>query len=113
MLVTGASSGIGQSVAKEFARTSPKSLKLVLTARREDKLKELAAEIQKESGDGVKVLPVRMDVSKPEEVKRFHGDLPADFKDIDILVNNAGLVKALQRRRTFFPKTLMLCSQPM
>jgi 3-hydroxy acid dehydrogenase / malonic semialdehyde reductase len=97
VLVTGASSGIGQSVAKEFARTSPKSLKLVLTARREDKLKELATEIKKEVGDGVRVLPVQLDVSKPEEVKRFHGDLPDEFKDIDVLVNNAGLVKGVAK----------------
>merc|ERR1711939_802183 len=64
VVVTGASSGIGKSTALEFARTSPKSLKLVLTARRIDALKQLAEEIKKEVGDGVKVHPVQLDVSQ-------------------------------------------------
>jgi 3-hydroxy acid dehydrogenase / malonic semialdehyde reductase len=89
IVITGASSGIGRSTAIEFARTAPRSLKLVLTARRVDVLKELAAEINKEVGDGVKVLPVKLDVSKPAEVHGFVGSLPDDFKEIDVLVNNA------------------------
>ena len=89
VLVTGASSGIGQSTAMEFARTSPKALKLILTARRIEKLKQLAEDIRKEVGDGVKVLPFQLDVSNPSEVKAFVGALPQEFKDIDILVNNA------------------------
>lgn len=89
IVITGASSGIGKSTALEFARTSPKNLKLILTARRIDTLQEVAAEIKKEVGDGVKVLPFKLDVSKPEEVRAFVGELPGDFKDIDILVNNA------------------------
>ncbi len=106
ILVTGASSGIGQSVAKEFARASPKSLKIILTARRVDKLKQTAAEIDKEVGDGVKVLPVQLDVSKPEEVKSFHGKLPHDFKDIDVLVNNAGLVKGIAKAPDILPEDI-------
>lgn len=89
IVVTGASSGIGKSTAKEFARTSPKSLKLILTARRIDTLKEIAAEIKEEVGDGVQVLPVKLDVSNPEEVKNFVPSLPAEFQEIDVLVNNA------------------------
>lgn len=89
ILVTGASSGIGRSTAMEFARTSPKNLKLILTARRIDTLKQIAEEIKKEVGEGVKVLPIKMDVSNPAEVKGFVDSLPADFKEIDILVNNA------------------------
>jgi 3-hydroxy acid dehydrogenase / malonic semialdehyde reductase len=89
IVITGASSGIGQSTALEFARTSPKDLRLILTARREDKLKELAADIKKEVGDGVKVLPVKLDVSNPEEVRGFVGNLPEEWREIDVLVNNA------------------------
>ena len=89
ILITGASSGIGRSTAVEFARTAPKSLRLILTARRIDTLKEVAAEIQKDVGDGVKVLPVQLDVSSPDEVRSFVGNLPEEWREIDVLVNNA------------------------
>jgi NADP-dependent 3-hydroxy acid dehydrogenase YdfG len=87
IVITGASSGIGKSTAVEFARTQP-DIKLILTARREDTLKEVAKEIES-LATGVKVLPVKLDVSKVEEVQAFVGNLPAEFKDIDVLVNNA------------------------
>lgn len=97
VLVTGASSGIGRSVAYEFARTSPENLKIILTARRIQALEEVAENINKEFGDGVKVLTVRLDISKPEEVINFFANLPKQFQDIDILVNNAGLVKGVDK----------------
>ncbi|KAF4436728.1 ketoreductase [Fusarium acutatum] len=97
ILITGASSGIGKATAFEFARTSPKNLKLVLTARRIDSLRQIAEDIVKEVGDGVKVHPVQLDVSKPEEVRSFVGKLPAEFSEIDVLVNNAGLVKGVDK----------------
>lgn len=87
IVVTGASSGIGKATAIEFARTQPE-IKLILTARREDALKELAKEIEGFAA-GVKVLSVKLDVSKPDEVSSFVGSLPSEFKDIDILINNA------------------------
>jgi 3-hydroxy acid dehydrogenase/malonic semialdehyde reductase len=89
IVITGASSGIGRSTAVEFARTSPKNLRLILTARRIDNLHEVAAQIKKEVGEGVKVLPFKLDVSQPEEVKAFVGNLPKDWREIDVLVNNA------------------------
>lgn len=89
ILITGASSGIGRSTALEFARSSPQDLRLILTARRTDELEKLAAEITKEVGAGVKVLPVQFDVSKPAEVRGFVGSLPGEWRDIDVLVNNA------------------------
>lgn len=89
IVITGASSGIGKSTAIEFARTAPKNLKLILTARRVDKLKELAEQIKTEVGDGVKVLPIKLDISNPEEVRGFVGALPEEFREIDVLVNNA------------------------
>ncbi|KAI2640692.1 hypothetical protein GGS26DRAFT_580204 [Hypomontagnella submonticulosa] len=97
IVITGASSGIGRSTAFEFARTAPKNLKLVLTARRVDTLRQIADDIVKEVGDGVKVLPVKLDVSKPEEIRGFVAGLPEEFREIDVLVNNAGLVKGVAR----------------
>ncbi|KAA8571291.1 hypothetical protein EYC84_000614 [Monilinia fructicola] len=81
--------------ALEFARTSPKNLRLILTARRIDVLEEVKKDIEKEVGEGVKVLTVKLDVSKPEEVKGFVGGLPEEWREIDVLVNNAGLVRGV------------------
>ncbi|KAJ5370939.1 NADP-dependent 3-hydroxy acid dehydrogenase [Penicillium cataractarum] len=106
ILVTGASSGIGKSTAKEFARTSPNNLKIIVTARRLEALNELAAEIKAEVGEGVKVLPVKLDVSNPEEIKNFVPSLPAEFKEIDVLVNNAGLVKGVAQAPEIAPEDL-------
>ena len=88
ILITGASSGIGKSCALEFARTQPDDLKLILTARRFDTLQEVAKEIG-EFAKGVKVHPVKLDVSKVEEIEGFVGSLPEEFKEVDVLVNNA------------------------
>jgi 3-hydroxy acid dehydrogenase/malonic semialdehyde reductase len=87
IVITGASSGIGKATAIEFAKTQPE-ITLILTARREDTLKEVAKEIEG-FAKGVKVLPVKLDVSKIEEVQAFVDNLPQEYKDIDILVNNA------------------------
>jgi len=95
VLITGASSGIGRSTALEFARTSPSNLKIIVTARRFDKVQELASEIAKEVGEGVKVHPVQLDVSDPSAVSSFVDKLPAEFQQIDVLVNNAGMVKGV------------------
>ena len=89
VLITGASSGIGRSTALEFARTSPRDLRLILTARRIDSLRDVAAQIAKEVGEGVKVLPVKLDVSSPDEIRGFVGGLPEEWRDINVLVNNA------------------------
>ena len=89
ILITGASSGIGRSTAFEFARTSPNTLKLILTARRIDTLRKIAEDIAEEFGQGVKVLPVQLDVSNTDAVRVFVDRLPNEFKEVDVLVNNA------------------------
>jgi len=60
-----------------------------LTARRINTLKEIAAQIEREFGKGVQVLPIKLDVSQAREVNGFVESLPEGFKDIDVLVNNA------------------------
>ncbi|KEF57111.1 oxidoreductase [Exophiala aquamarina CBS 119918] len=97
VVITGASSGIGRSTAFEFARTCSQNLKLILTARRVDNLNQIAAEITKEVGDGVKVLPVQLDINNASEVRSFVEKLPLEFQQVDVLVNNAGLVKGVAR----------------
>jgi 3-hydroxy acid dehydrogenase/malonic semialdehyde reductase len=92
VVITGASSGIGRSCAFEFARTAPRDLRLVLTARRADRLREIAAQIREEVGEGVKVLPLELDVSDPAQVRGFVERLPAEFRDVNVLVNNAWVV---------------------
>lgn len=90
VLITGASSGIGRATALEFARTAPQNnLRLILTARRIDALREVAADIEKEVGSGVAVLPLKLDVSNLEEIKQFVPSLPQEWRDIHVLVNNA------------------------
>lgn len=102
IIITGASSGIGKSCALEFARTQPDDLKLILTARRFDTLKEVAKEIG-EFAKGVKVHPVKLDVSNLEEIEAFVGNLPEEFKSVDVLVNNAGLVKGVAQAPNISP----------
>jgi 3-hydroxy acid dehydrogenase/malonic semialdehyde reductase len=89
ILITGASSGIGRSVAFEFARTWPDNLRLILTARRLERLYSIAQEIVHEFGNGVKILPVALDVSNRDQIRAFVDSLPHDWRDINVLVNNA------------------------
>jgi NAD(P)-dependent dehydrogenase (short-subunit alcohol dehydrogenase family) len=85
-LITGASSGIGRGTAELFTK---EGATVVLTARREDKLNELAAEIEKAGG---KALAVRGDVRVLADVKNVVAQAIATFGRIDILVNNAGIL---------------------
>jgi 3-hydroxy acid dehydrogenase/malonic semialdehyde reductase len=89
ILITGASSGIGRSTAFEFARTSSSNLRLILTARRIDRLHAISREILDEVGDGVKIYVQQLDVSVLEEVNELVQRLPEEFRDVDVLVNNA------------------------
>ena len=79
VLITGASSGIGKSLAMEFAKLG---YNLVLVARSEDKLKELKEDL----GDKVRVELYPLDLTNYENCVKLHNR----FQDIDILVNNAG-----------------------
>jgi len=87
VLITGASSGFGWAAAWRFAELG---CKLILVARREERLKELAAEILTKYKDNeVQCLPCDMcDIKK---VEGLLAALPLEFQKVDILVNNAGL----------------------
>jgi 3-oxoacyl-[acyl-carrier protein] reductase len=84
-LVTGASQGIGRSVAKLLAT---QGAKVVVAARSEGKLAELCAEIEAAGGQGY---ALSLDLSQPAAVGDQIATLPEEFSDIGILVNNAGI----------------------
>jgi len=84
-LVTGASQGIGEAVARRLAA---QGAKVVVAARNAEKLAEVAAAI---AAAGGAAHPLTLDVSQPETVGGLVKGLPADFAEIDILVNNAGV----------------------
>lgn len=94
VLITGASSGIGAATAKEFASAANGNIKLILTARRVNRLTELAAELTKAHA-AIKVHTAKLDVSDASAIQPFIKSLPSEFADIDVLINNAG--KALGR----------------
>jgi short-subunit dehydrogenase len=78
VLVTGASSGIGEAIARELASAGAK---LTLVARRRDLLDKLAAEL----GEGHRVIVA--DLARPERADT----LAAEVGDVDVVVNNAGV----------------------
>ncbi|CUM50471.1 uncharacterized protein AC631_02960 [Debaryomyces fabryi] len=90
VLITGASSGIGEATAKEIASAANGNLKLVLCARRKEKLDYLSKELT-EKYPSIKVHVAQLDVSKLETIKPFIDNLPEEFANVDVLVNNAGL----------------------
>lgn len=79
VLITGASSGIGKSLAMEFAKLG---YDLVLVARNKIKLNEVKHEI----GDIVKVELCCMDLTSVDNCKKLYDK----YRDVDILINNAG-----------------------
>jgi len=85
VLITGASSGLGMELAKLFAADGSD---LVLVARREEKLIELADELKSEHAIEVHVLP--KDLSKKTAPKEIFSHLNKEKIEIDVVVNNAG-----------------------
>jgi len=84
-LVTGASAGIGVALARELAAHGAK---LILTARRKDRLESLAAEL---TARGTEVRIVVADLSDPDAPQQIYDATEGAGIHVDILVNNAGL----------------------
>ena len=88
-IVTGASTGIGEAVAREFAENG---VKLILTARGEERLQEAVEKIQGDTGAEVK--GIAADVASPEVPQHLVDEAVKKFGSVDIVVNNAGRAHA-------------------
>ena len=86
VLITGASTGIGAAVAQQLATQSP-GIRLVLAARRLDRLEAIAAQCQTA---GAKPLIVPTDMAEVDQAQALAQTALAHFGQVDILVNNAG-----------------------
>ena len=86
IVITGASSGIGEAAALAFAR---KKANLVLGARRVDQLNSVAQQCREKGAPEVTVR--RLDVGQRAEARAFVAAAMRDHERIDVLVNNAGL----------------------
>ncbi len=92
VFITGASSGIGRSCARLFAEAGAK---LLLVARRKDRLEQLAAELKKKYNTETYI--ASLDVRNRNAVEQFCSSLPSEWNAVDILVNNAGLSRGLDK----------------
>ena len=79
-LVTGASAGLGVEFARQLSK---RGHRLVLAARRKERLEELAAELGN-------ARPAAIDLSRPEAVTELIADIEGAGEDVDLLINNAG-----------------------
>ena len=84
VLITGASSGIGLAMAKDFAN---RGANLILTARSEDKLMQLAKDL---SDKNIKTHVFIEDISLPNSAQKLFNQVNAAELEVDVLVNNAG-----------------------
>lgn len=92
VLITGASSGIGEACARVFAEAGAK---LILAARRQEKLEHLAEQLSKNYSCAPYLMP--MDVGDRIQVQSALNNLPAFWSNVDILINNAGLSRGLDK----------------
>ncbi|MEA1873520.1 MAG: SDR family NAD(P)-dependent oxidoreductase, partial [Bacteroidota bacterium] len=102
IVITGASSGIGKALAKEYAQHG---FNVVMAARSTDKLKTLADDLS----ESTSVLSVTTDVTKEIDCKQLIEKTIAKFGRIDILINNAGI----SMRATFLDMELKVMQQVM
>lgn len=91
VLITGATSGIGEATARAFAE---EGYKIIITGRRSERLAALKEELQERFD--AKVYVAAFDVRDRMACEATIEALPEEFADIDILVNNAGLASGLE-----------------
>lgn len=91
-MITGASSGIGEACAEVFAEAGSK---LILIARRQDKIKEVSDRLFKKYG--AVIYGIECDVRSYEKLKKLINNLPENWADIDVLINNAGKARGFNK----------------
>ncbi|AFJ07899.1 short chain dehydrogenase [Prevotella intermedia] len=91
VMVTGATSGIGEACAKKFAQGG---YNVIITGRRKEKLDALKKELE---GMGAEVLAMQFDVRERETAKKAVEFLKDKWAKIDVLINNAGLALGLDK----------------
>jgi NADP-dependent 3-hydroxy acid dehydrogenase YdfG len=92
ILITGASSGIGEATARRFAQAGSR---LILNARNTEKLTSLKKELEESYGTEVYLIP--FDVRDFQSAEKAIGSIPETFRQIDVLVNNAGLALGVDK----------------
>jgi hypothetical protein len=90
VLITGATSGIGEACARKFAQNGDK---VILTGRNQARMTAIADELK---AQGTEVLTLMFDVRDREAARQAIQSLPAEWQEIDVLVNNAGLALGLE-----------------
>ncbi|KAI9485652.1 MAG: hypothetical protein EXX96DRAFT_625317 [Benjaminiella poitrasii] len=105
VFITGASAGIGEASARQFAdegcnlvqSIKPRDVNVsrkksnIITARRVDRLENLKSELNKAHPD-IYIHAVELDVRDVQQINKVVADLPEKVKNVDVLLNNAGMV---------------------
>lgn len=86
IIITGASSGIGEATALKLSK---EGAKVVLSARRKDKLNELKKTIEKRDGEALLVIA---DVTKKSDMEKLVARTLEEYGNVDAIINNAGLM---------------------
>jgi NADP-dependent 3-hydroxy acid dehydrogenase YdfG len=90
ILITGATAGFGKACAEKFAGNG---YDLIITGRREERLSDLKAMLEKQHG--IRVLPLTFDVRDEKSVSAVLGRIPEEWKKVSVLINNAGLAAGM------------------